>query len=39
MNKNEIWVSLCIWDFEDLTHEQLTELIGISPSKIHIKNQ
>lgn len=32
-------VSFCIWDFEDISPEQLTEIIGLQPVKTYIKGQ
>lgn len=35
--KNEIILDLRIFDFNDITHDELTMLIGLKPVKIHIK--
>lgn len=35
--KNEIDLSFCIWDFDDITHSEITQLIGLQPSKIYTK--
>lgn len=37
--KNEIDLSLCIWGYEDITHQALTELTGLTPYEIYIKGQ
>ena len=37
--RHELNVRFCIWDFEDISHEKITELIGYLPSKIYIKEQ
>lgn len=37
--KNEIKVSFCIWDFDDLTHDQISNTLGIMPDKIYVKGQ
>jgi hypothetical protein len=38
-DRNEIHLSLSIQNFEDITHNELTELIGIEPERIHIKGE
>lgn len=30
-------ISYCIWEYEDITAEEISDLIGISPSKVFIK--
>jgi len=37
--KNEIHLDFCIWGYEDISHNDITEAIGIKPSKIYIKGQ
>ena len=37
--KNEVIVRFCIWDFDDLTHEEMSNLLGIMPDKTYIKGQ
>jgi hypothetical protein len=37
--KNEIIVSFCIWNFDDLTHDQISKSLGIMPDKIYVKGQ
>jgi hypothetical protein len=37
--KNEIILRFCIWDFDDISCDEMTQLIGIKPSKIYIKGQ
>ncbi len=37
--KNEIIVSLCIWRFEDKSPDELTEIIGITPSMTFRKGE
>ncbi len=37
--KNEINLSFCIWDFDDITHNEITQLIGLQPSKIYTKGE
>jgi hypothetical protein len=37
MRKNEIYLSFGIFDFEDITHDEITNLLGIEPSHVRIK--
>lgn len=37
--KNEIDLRLGIWDFEDISPEKLTQLIGLEPFKVFVKGQ
>lgn len=37
--RNEIDLRLCIWDYEDITHEQITELTGVVPFKVYEKGK
>lgn len=37
--KNEIIVRFGIWDFDDITHDKLSELLGIKPNKVYIKGE
>jgi hypothetical protein len=37
MKKNEIILSFGIYDFEDITHDDITKLLSIEPSHIRIK--
>ena len=37
--RNKIVLSFGIWDFNDITHDELTELLGIAPSKVYIKGE
>ncbi|HEY9044682.1 MAG TPA: DUF4279 domain-containing protein [Ohtaekwangia sp.] len=39
MRKNEIIVRFCIWDFDDISHETITEHIGVSPIRIYVKGE
>jgi len=39
MKKNRIYLDFCIWDFNDIAHNEITNLLGISPCKIYIKNE
>lgn len=35
--KNEIILRFCIWDFNDISHQEITNILGIEPYKIYIK--
>lgn len=35
--KNEIHLNFTIADFEDITHDEITQKLGISPKKIYVK--
>lgn len=37
--KNEIILDFCIWEFEDITHDDITRMLGIQPIKVYIKGQ
>jgi len=37
--RNEIYLDLRINNFDDITHDDLTRLIGINPIKIHVKGE
>lgn len=37
--KNEVFLDFCIWNFEDITHEEITQTLGITPTRIYIKGQ
>ena len=39
MKKNEIILRFCIWDFDDVTPDDITLLLGIAPSKVYIKGE
>ncbi len=39
MGKNEISFSFCIWDFNDISHDEISELLGVKPSKVYIKGE
>lgn len=34
---NEVIVRFCIWEFDNISHDQLSALMGILPDKIYIK--
>ena len=36
---NELILRFCIWDFDDISHDEITRLIGVEPCKIYIKGQ
>src|SRR6267142_3680630 len=35
--KNEVYLDFTIADFEDVTHDEITQALGISPKKIYVK--
>ena len=37
MKQNEIYVSFRIWEFENVTHEYITQLVDIQPTSIVVK--
>ena len=37
MEKNKVVLDFCIFDFEDITHDSITDLLNIQPVKIHVK--
>ncbi|WAC14443.1 DUF4279 domain-containing protein [Dyadobacter pollutisoli] len=39
MDKNEIHLSFCIWGFKDITHDKLSKILEIAPSKIFIEGE
>jgi len=39
MKKNEIILDFCIWDFNDITPDDITRTLGIQPVKVYIKGQ
>ncbi|PWS29292.1 hypothetical protein DHW03_05605 [Pedobacter yonginense] len=39
MKKHEIILTLGIWDFEDISHDEITKEIGVIPIKQYFKGQ
>lgn len=37
--KNEVILDFCIWNFEDITSDEITSILGIQPTKVYIKGQ
>ncbi len=37
--KNEVVLRFCIWDYNDITHQEITNTLGIEPYKIYVKGQ
>lgn len=37
--KNEVHLDFTIADFEDITHDEITQQLGINPVKVYIKGQ
>jgi hypothetical protein len=36
---NEIILRFCIWGFNDIAHGEITNIMGIQPSKIYVKGE
>lgn len=36
---NEVVLEFCIWDYDDISCDQITEMLGITPSRVYIKGQ
>ncbi len=39
MEKNKIILDFCIWGFDDITHNEITQIIGVTPIKLYIKGE
>ncbi|MFI5160010.1 MAG: DUF4279 domain-containing protein [Sphingobacteriales bacterium] len=39
MKKNEIHLGFCISNFNDITHNEITQMLGIQPSHVRIKGE
>jgi len=39
MKKNEIILSFGIFDFNDISHDEISEFLGIQPEKIRVKGE
>lgn len=37
--RNEIILDFCIWGFDDITHEAITETLRIKPVRVYLKGQ
>jgi len=37
--KNEVILDFCIWGFEDITPDHITQALGIQPTKVYIKGE
>ena len=37
MKQNRIELGFSVFDFEDITHDELTAIFGVSPNRIHVK--
>lgn len=37
--KNEVFLRFCISGFEDITHDEITKMLGVKPTKEYIKGQ
>jgi len=36
---NEIWLELGVYSFDDITHEELSAILGLEPTRIMVKGQ
>jgi hypothetical protein len=36
---NDVNLSFCIWDYEDITHEDITKTLGLNPYRIYVKGK
>lgn len=36
---NEIWLEFCVYDFDDISHEELSAILDLEPTRIFIKGQ
>lgn len=39
MTHNEIWLDFCVWNFEDVTPDEITSWLQIQPSRTYIKGE
>src|SRR5580658_4187943 len=39
MKESKVKLKFCLWDFEDVTHEQISAILQITPSETFIKGQ
>jgi hypothetical protein len=39
LDLNELYFEFCIWNYEDITHEDITKLLNINPTMIYIKGK
>jgi hypothetical protein len=39
MKKHQIDLRFCVWEFDDISHDEITALMGLSPTYIHVKGQ
>jgi len=37
--KNKIVLTIGIWDFEDITHQEISDALGLTPIKIFVKGE
>lgn len=37
--KHQVYLNLTIADFEDVTHEEISQMLGIKPYKVYVKGQ
>ncbi|MGK6353564.1 DUF4279 domain-containing protein [Parapedobacter sp. DT-150] len=39
MERHEIKLSFCVWGFKDISHDDLTKILDVAPSKIFIEGE
>lgn len=39
MIENDVNLSFCIWEYEDITHEEITKALGLIPYIVHVKGK
>lgn len=39
LDLNNMYFDFCIWNYEDITHEDITKLLNINPTMIYIKGK
>ena len=37
--RNEVILDFCIWDFNDITSDDITRILGIQPVKVYLKGE
>ncbi len=39
MENNQVILSFCIWNFEDISHSDISEMLGLLPEKTYVKGE
>ena len=37
--KNDLNLCFCIWEYEDITHEEISSKLNLSPRKVYVKGE